>query len=201
MTIKKLKIFQLLILLKVTIFFFQIYYPIDILSSFALWPNFSSADYPNFKIWQPISFAFLHGNILHLAFNCLAIYIFGSLIEKTLGARKFLKYYIFCTGISSLLHLLTIKILNFPTFPVIGASGGVFGILAAIAFFYPNKIIMLIIPPIPIKAKYFIIIYGIIELYFGLSGGGHNIAHFAHLGGLIGGYLILRLNLLNSNKL
>lgn len=131
---------------------------------------------------------FLHGSFTHILFNLFALWMFGQAIENLWGTKKFVFYY-FATGIGAgILQL----ILSMTSNIVIGASGAVFGILLAFGMTFPNREIMLLIPPIPIKAKYFVIIYGALELFSGISGTSTGIAHFAHLGGMIVGFVIIK---------
>lgn len=158
-------------------------------------------DSPFFKIWQPVTYMFLHGGLSHLFFNMFALWMFGRQIEFDLGTKRFLIYY-FVTGIGAgVLSMLvnyimiisgasTAEIMAILQTPTVGASGAVFGLLLAFGMLHPNERIMLLIPPIPIKAKWFVIGYGAIELFAGVRGG-DNIAHFAHLGGMLFGILLL----------
>lgn len=150
----------------------------------ALWPFSTGLFYP----WQLVSYMFLHGSFTHILFNLFALWMFGQAIENLWGTKKFVFYY-FATGIGAgILQL----ILSMTSNIVIGASGAVFGILLAFGMTFPNREIMLLIPPIPIKAKYFVIIYGALELFSGISGTSTGIAHFAHLGGMIVGFVIIK---------
>ena len=159
---------------------------------------------PLFMPYQLVTHMFLHGSFSHFFFNMFALWMFGIVVERDLGSKRFLSYYMI-TGIgAALIHMLAIwyeisnlelsreaieSIVNTVT---IGASGAGFGVLLAFGMLHPNSTIMLLIPPIPIKAKYFVIIYGLLELGLGLADYGGNIAHFAHLGGLLWGYVLLR---------
>lgn len=150
----------------------------------ALWP----VDHPWFKPWQLISYMFLHGGFGHIFFNLFALWIFGQAIENYWGTRRFATYY-FLTGIgAALLHMWV----SGGGAPTIGASGAVYGILLAFGMMFPDRYIMLLIPPIPIKAKYFVAIFGAVELFYGVTGTRTGIAHFAHLGGMVVGFLLIR---------
>ena len=157
-----------------------------------------------FSPYQLVTHMFLHGGFTHFFFNMFALWMFGRVVEYDLGSKRFLTYYM-CTGVgASLIHMLAIwydisdpalsqaAIMSIKNTVTIGASGAGFGVLLAFGMFHPNSVIMLLIPPIPIKAKYFVIIYGALELGLGIADYGGNIAHFAHLGGLIWGYMLLR---------
>ncbi|MGH8626060.1 MAG: rhomboid family intramembrane serine protease [Gammaproteobacteria bacterium] len=160
---------------------------------FALWPP-TSAQYPyapSFEIWQLLTYGFLHGGLTHLLFNMLALYMFGSEIERLLGARRFLWYYLACIVGAAVTQLLVLGVMNTPPVPTVGASGGVFGLLLAFGLAYPHRTIMLVFPPIPMPAWVFVTLYGLLELYLGVTGSGQGIAHFAHLGGMMAGYLLL----------
>ncbi|MGH8608756.1 MAG: rhomboid family intramembrane serine protease [Gammaproteobacteria bacterium] len=160
---------------------------------FALWPPTSAQDpyAPSFEIWQLLTYGFLHGGLTHLLFNMLALYMFGSEIERLLGARRFLWYYLACIVGAAVTQLLVLSVMNTPPVPTVGASGGVFGLLLAFGLAYPHRTIMLLFPPIPMPAWVFVTLYGLLELYLGVTGSGQGIAHFAHLGGMMAGYLML----------
>ncbi|MFI3295257.1 MAG: rhomboid family intramembrane serine protease [Rikenellaceae bacterium] len=188
-----------LLLMNVVVFLIQYMFPryeIQILENFALF-NMNS---PFFRIWQPVSYMFLHGNFSHLFFNMFALWMFGRQIEYDLGQKKFVTYY-FATGIgAALINMLVgyfmssgasgAELQSLMYTPTVGASGAVFGLLLAFGMLHPDVRIMLLIPPVPIKAKWFVVIYGVIELLGGVRGG-DNIAHFAHLGGMIFGFALL----------
>ena len=156
---------------------------------FALWPAGSGQFYP----WQLVTYGFLHstGNYYHIVFNMLALWMFGRDLERIMGARRFAIYWFVCVIGAGFVQLIVSKFLG-SNVPTVGASGGVFGLLLAFALVFPNRMIMLLIPPIPMKAKYFVLFFGLFTLFLGVSGGAPNIAHFAHLGGMLFGYLTLR---------
>jgi len=139
-----------------------------------------------FGIWQLVTYALLHGGIGHLFFNMFALYMFGLPIEQAWGTRRFVIYYVVCVIGAGILQLITAAVTG-GMYPTIGASGGVFGLLLAFGIMYPNQRIMLLIPPMPIRAKYFVIGYGLLTLFFGVTGTMGGIAHFAHLGGMLFG--------------
>jgi membrane associated rhomboid family serine protease len=177
---------------------------------------------PFFQPWQIITHMFMHGGLGHLFFNMFALYMFGSQLERLWGPQRFLNYYIISGLGGFFLHEFFIGLDFFQTygtfFPsraqlvpsgmsdmqavyimestfgrVVGASGAVFGILLAFGLLFPNTRLMLLFPPIPIKAKYFVMGYGLIELGLALdNGSGDNVAHFAHLGGMLFGYILLK---------
>ena len=158
---------------------------------------------PGFEPYQLITYMFLHGSFGHLFFNMFALWMFGRTLEIELGTKRFLIYYFVC-GIGAALFQMAVGQIDisrlaagsadymmYMKIPTVGASGAVFGLLLAFGMMHPNAVIMLLIPPIPIKAKWFVVIYGAIELFFGISGRMDSIAHFAHLGGMFWGWLLL----------
>ena len=164
---------------------------------FALWP-LTSPEYANagittaFLPWQVVTYSFLHGNTLHLAVNMLGLYMFGSEVERVLGSRRYVVYY-FVAVLTAAAAQLAMSVLSpGPPYPTVGASGGVFGLLLAYGMFFPRRIVMLIFPPIPMQARFFVIAYAALELYLGVTGTQAGVAHFAHLGGMAGGYFLLR---------
>ena len=156
---------------------------------FALWP-FGSLR-PEFQVWQPLTYGFLHGNLNHIFFNMFGLWMFGRDIERTLGARRFAIYFLTCVIGAGFVQLI-VAMVQGGYYPTVGASGGVFGLLLAYAMFFPDRTVMLLIPPIPMRAKYFVLFYGLLELYLGLSGNSPGVANFAHLGGMLFGFLLLR---------
>jgi membrane associated rhomboid family serine protease len=162
---------------------------------FALWPFGSSAATGGdvaFGPWQLVSYAFLHGGLFHLGFNMLALYMFGGAVERVFGERRYVLYYFVCV-ISAAVTQLIVAALSGAIYPTIGASGGVFGLLLAYAIYFPNNRVMLLFPPIPMPARLFVLLYAALELFLGVTGSNEGVAHFAHLGGMVGGYAMLRL--------
>ncbi len=157
----------------------------QLITWFALWPLTRG-----FYIHQLITYSFLHGGLGHIFFNMFALWMFGVQIENTWGSRRFLLYYGACIVGAGLVQLAA-TYFSGAVWPTIGASGGVFGILLAFGMMFPNKQIMLIIPPIPIKAKYFVIGYGLLELFYVSSGLQLGVANLAHLGGMAVGFLLI----------
>ena len=153
----------------------------------AYWPYGAAP----FAPWQLLTYGFLHGNLTHILFNMFALWMFGRDLERLMGPQRFLIYYLTCV-IGAALVQLVVAGAQGGLYPTIGASGGVFGILLAYGLTYPNRMIMLMFPPIPMKAKYFILLYGLLELYLGLSGGAPGVANFAHLGGMFFGFVLLQ---------
>jgi membrane associated rhomboid family serine protease len=153
---------------------------------FALWPLASG----NFMPWQLITYAFLHGDMAHLFFNMLGLWMFGSEIEMIWGRRRYMEYLGASALTGALCQMVFAQLLG-SMGPTIGASGALFGLLLAFGMLFPNRIIMPLFPPIPMKAKIFVAVFGGLELLFGLSGRS-GVAHFAHLGGMLGGWLMFR---------
>lgn len=158
---------------------------------------------PLFQPYQVVTHMFMHGSSMHIFFNMFTLFMFGPDIERAFGPKKFLIYYL-ATGLgAAALHTFvqyievsqmapnSAELMDMLGTPTVGASGAIFGLLAAFGMLYPNRMLMLLIPPIPMKAKYFVLIFGAIELYLGLSGKQPGVAHFAHLGGAIFGVLIM----------
>ncbi len=158
----------------------------------ALWPiGVGQAGGASFAVWQLITYAFLHGGTLHLAFNMFALYMFGGAIEQVFGTRRYLTYYFVCVVSAALTQLVFAAVAG-GFYPTVGASGGVFGLLLAYGIFFPNNRVMLIFPPIPMPARVFVLVYAAIELFLGVTGTQEGVAHFAHLGGMLGGFALLR---------
>jgi membrane associated rhomboid family serine protease len=175
-----------LIAANVAIFLLELAAP-GLINAFALWPLGTA-----FAPWQLVTYAFLHGGMLHLAFNMFALYMFGGAIERVFGTRRYVLYYFVCV-LSAALTQLVVAAISGGIYPTIGASGGVFGLLLAYAIYFPHNRVMLIFPPIPMPARVFVVLYAVIELFLGVTGTQEGVAHFAHLGGMIGGYAMLRL--------
>jgi membrane associated rhomboid family serine protease len=157
----------------------------------ALWPLGANPGAAPFRPWQLVSYAFLHGSLMHVLFNMFALYMFGPDIERLVGPRRFAIYYVVCVISAALAQLLVQRLEGGPALPTVGASGGVFGILLAFGLAFPRRKLMLIFPPIPMPAWLFVTLYGLLELYLGLSGRDSSVAHFAHLGGMIGGFALI----------
>lgn len=176
---------QGLILINVAIFCLQIIAP-SLTTYLALWPLGS-----HFLPWQVVSYAFLHGSLDHLFFNMLALWMFGAELEIVWGQRRYVQFYTACVLTAAAAQLLLTALLGLSA-PTLGASGGVFGLLMAFGLMFPNRTIVPLIPPIPMKAITFVLIYGAIELFMGIAYWAGGIAHFAHLGGMLGGWLMMR---------
>lgn len=158
---------------------------------FALWPL--GPEGLGFRPWQLVTYSFLHGSFIHLFLNMFALYMFGPEIETLLGRRRFTTYWLVCVVSAALLQLLVQHLSPSQGGPTVGASGGIFGLLLAFGMAYPKRKLMLVFPPIPMPAWLFVTLYGLLELYLGVFGEGGNIAHFAHIGGMVGGFVLLML--------
>lgn len=156
---------------------------------FGLWPPNTFT--PHFEPWQLVSYSFLHGGYAHLFFNMFALYMFGPEIERLLGPRRFFSYYIVCVIGAAIAQLVALRFVGNPPVPTVGASGGIFGLLLAFGLAFPRRRLMLIFPPIPMPAWLFVTLYGLLELYLGVSGHDSSVAHFAHLGGMVGGFALI----------
>ena len=157
---------------------------------------------PCFELWQPFTYMFLHGGLMHLAFNMIGLWFFGQVLERLWGGRNLLYFYIACgVGAALLSQLIDQYLLHQITGRMVGASGAIYGILVAFSVLFPNHKIMLIFLPVPISAKVFVPILLLIDLTGGITGFsifGGNIAHFAHIGGALVGFvlcLLLRRNM------
>ncbi len=148
---------------------------------------------PSFEPWQLVSYSFLHGSIMHLLLNMYALWLFGTRMENVWGSKVFALYYFVCVIGAGLVQLYVASqaAKQGGVYPTIGASGGVFGLLLAFGMTFPNERLMLIFPPIVLKAKWFVLIYGAIELWAGVTGTEAGVAHFAHLGGMFFGLALL----------
>ena len=166
---------------------------------------------PFFHWWQPVTHMFMHGGFWHLFFNMYTLFIFGSVPERVWGTKKFLVFY-FVTGLGAALVHTGVEWIQMQSLiskaaegssaamasihamkmtPTVGASGAIYGVLMGYAMLYPDSVLTLILPPISLKAKWFVLIFAAIELLTGVTGTGGGIAHFAHLGGLIFGFLLM----------
>jgi membrane associated rhomboid family serine protease len=160
------------------------------LDELALWPpgGFES----NFAPWQLVTYAFLHGGMAHIFFNMLGLYMFGSEVERLFGSRFYAAYYFGCVVSAALCHLAVTSWMGAPPYPTVGASGGVYGLLLAFGVYFPHRRVLLLFPPIPLPARVFVILFAALELVFGVTGTVAGVAHFAHLGGMIGGWLMIQ---------
>jgi len=188
---------KILLIANIAVYIAQQFADQAMLIWFALWP-LASPSYGNtglptgFLPWQVITYSFLHGHELHILFNMLGLYMFGSEVERVLGARRYVTYYFASVLAAAAAQLVMSALSTGPAYPTVGASGGLFGLLLAYGTFFPRRIVMLIIPPIPMPARVFVFVYAAIELYLGVTGTQAGVAHFAHLGGMLGGFIMLQ---------
>jgi membrane associated rhomboid family serine protease len=181
-----------LILANVGVFVLQYLLGTAFRDVFALWPPQALYDLPPFRPWQLLTYGFLHANLTHLFFNMFAVFMFGSDIERLFGSKRYLIYYLVCVVGAAVMHLIVVSAAHLPPAPVVGASGGIFGLLLAFGMAYPKRMIMMLFPPIPMPAWLFVTLYGALELYLGITQTAQGIAHFAHLGGMATGYVLIR---------
>ncbi|CAN5455201.1 rhomboid family intramembrane serine protease [soil metagenome] len=174
-----------LILINVAAFCLDLFAGGILTGLFALWPLGDG-----FLPWQVFSYAFLHGSMGHLFFNMLGLWMFGAELEQLWGPKRFMQFYA-ASVFTAALAQLVVAAVSGSVYPTVGASGGLFGLLLAFGMTFPNRTIMPLFPPIPMKAKVFVAVYGGLELLFGVTGAVSGVAHFAHLGGMLGGYLMI----------
>lgn len=175
-----------LIVANILVFIAEIAWGFGFASMLALWPLG-----PQFIPSQLLTYAFVHAGVLHLAVNMFAVYMFGSDLERVWGSRRYVSYFLACV-LAAAVTQLAVSAISGASYPTVGASGGVFGLLLAYAMLFPRRMIMPLFPPIPMRAPVFVAVYGILELVLGVTGTMAGVAHFAHLGGLAGGFLFMR---------
>ncbi len=189
-----------LIIVNVAMFLAELSYAEQLIPALALWPPDLSvvplSDYgqPRFHLSQLLTYAFLHGSPMHLLLNMYALWLFGARMENVWGSRAFTIYYLVCVLGAGLVQLMVSAYSirhGGPAYPTIGASGGVFGLLLAFGLTFPNEVLILLFPPVALRAKWFVLLYGGIELWAGVTGTEAGVAHFAHLGGMLFGWLLL----------
>ena len=179
-----------LILLNVLVYALSLATGPDIVRTFALWPPGSGSA---FHVWQLITYSFLHGSLLHLTFNMIAIWMFGAALEKRWNDLRYLLTYLLSVVIAAMTQIAVSGYFHHAAGPVIGASGGVFGLLLAYAMYFPNRVISFIfLPFIQVRTRTFVLGYGAVELILGVTNTAAGVAHFAHLGGLFGGWLAVQ---------
>ncbi|MBS3803042.1 MAG: rhomboid family intramembrane serine protease [Oleiphilaceae bacterium] len=188
-----------LLVVNVVAFMLLLTAPYTGMQHFALWPILPEGSIPTpsgippgeFHIWQLLTYAFLHGGLLHLFINMFVLWMFGGPIERVWGSKIFAVYYLFCVIGAGAVQVTMTSIGFTPPAPSVGASGGVFAILLAFGLRFPNQYLLLLIPPIPIKAKYFVILLGVLELFAGVFGTQAGVANFAHLAGMAFGLIFI----------
>jgi membrane associated rhomboid family serine protease len=169
---------------------------------FALWPNAHAGFIPislreayainSFYPWQLVTYAFLHStySFTHIFFNMFGLWMFGPMLERTVGTKQFTLYYFVCAIGGGLSHMAYAYVVGSVT-PVLGASAAIFGLLLSYGMLFPNVETFILFIPIPIKARTLVILYGLIELLTGIFGIGGGVAHFAHLGGMLFGFFLI----------
>lgn len=156
--------------------------------TFAMFPPES----PLFRWWQIITHMFMHGGFWHILFNMYTLFIFGMVVERTIGTKKFLVYYFLCGLGAAALHLGVQSLSGTSLYvPTLGASGAVYGVLLAYAYLFPDNKLTLLFPPVTLSAKWMVLIFLGIELITGITGTAEGVAHFAHLGGALMGWLLM----------
>jgi len=178
---------QALIIANVAVFLLELWGGVQFFDLFALQPGNA------FQPWQLVTYGFLHdpSGFAHIFFNMFALYMFGSDIERLFGSRFYLAYYLVSVIVAGVCHLVVTSLIGAQATPMVGASGGVYGLLLAFGWYFPQRRVMLLIPPIPMQARTFVIVFGVIEFVFGITGTQAGVAHFAHLGGMLGGWLMI----------
>lgn len=153
----------------------------------------------HFQPYQLATHMFMHGDFGHLAFNMLSLYFFGPMVEMVWGHKRFLLYYLVCGAGAYALHMgvqwWELQHMGYDPSTwngsMLGASGAIFGVYVAFAYLFPNQVISLLFPPVSLKAKYFVGILAVLELFYGVRGSSTGIAHFAHLGGALFGFILI----------
>jgi membrane associated rhomboid family serine protease len=187
---------QAIIGANVVVFLLQMAMGTQLTAMFALWPI---APDPTayfgpgvgFAPWQLVTYGFLHGGTSHIFFNMFAIYMFGSALEQFFGTRYYVILYFVSVVTAGLTQLVVDALLGSPI-PTLGASGGVYGLLLAFGMYFPQQRIMLLFPPVALKAWVAVTGYAVLELVLGVTGTQQGVAHFAHLGGMLGAFLMIQ---------
>ena len=185
-----------LIFANVAVFILQNFAYEPLFRHFALWPwgkfPVEEGGFVGFEPWQVVSYAFLHGGVAHIAFNMYALYVFGGMTERVLGPRRFLWLYFASVLTAGIVQLFVVSAMSDQGIgPTVGASGGVFGVMLAFAMLFPHSRLMLLFPPIPLKAWVLVAGYAVIELTSGVFRSNSGVAHFAHLGGMLGAAIVM----------
>ena len=180
-------------------FVLELYSGARVIGLLALWPlgvsgtTLFDQSPAHFQLWQLVTYSFLHGSVMHLLLNMYGLWLFGSRMESVWGSKAFAFYYFFCVIGAGLVQLFvaTLGAGEGEVYPTVGASGGVFGLLLAFGLTFPNERLMLVFPPVILQAKWFVLIYAVFELWAGITGTAAGVAHFAHLGGMLFGLVLL----------
>ena len=182
-----------LIILNAAMFFLEAAIGDTLTFALALWPvGAVMSGQPLFQPWQLLTYSILHANLWHLLFNMYALWMFGSDLERVWGPKRFLNLYLASVITAALGQLAVAGATGAEPYPTIGASGGVFGLLLGFAMYFPHRTIVLLIPPVPMPAWLFVTLFGMLELYLGVTGTQAGIAHFAHLGGMLGAWILIQ---------
>jgi membrane associated rhomboid family serine protease len=181
-----------LIAINIATFFLEQRDPNLFIGLLALWPPSPAvpADEPIFHVWQMLTYSALHANLTHLAFNMFGLYMFGRDVERTIGHMRVAALYL-ASVVSGALVQIAVSFASTHSYPTIGASAGVFGLLVSYAILFPHRRIILLFPPIPMPAWVFATGYGVLEFILGASGAEADVAHFAHLGGMLGAIALM----------
>lgn len=159
-------------------------------AAFALWPPGGLES--RFEPWQLVTYSFLHANLAHIFFNMFALYMFGGEIERLFGSRFFALYYLAAVITAAVTHLVINAWMGVAPVPMVGASGGIYGLLLAFGIYFPHRRVMLLFPPIPMPARVFVFGFAALELVLGITQTAAGVAHFAHLGGMLGGFIMIQ---------
>lgn len=179
-----------LILINVAVYALMIATGPDFVRAFGLWPPGSGG---HFHVWQLVTYSFLHGSLLHLGFNLFALWMFGAELERRWNDLRYLLTFLLSVVVAGMTQIVVSGYFLQANGPVVGASGGVFGLLLAYALYFPNRVVSFIfLPFIQIRTRTFVLLYGTIELILGVTSTTAGVAHFAHLGGLFGGWLAVQ---------
>jgi len=176
---------QALLITNVVVFLAQMSSGLPLVQWFALWPD------SGFAVWQLVTYSFLHGSLAHIFFNMFGLYMFGSDIERLFGSRFYLSFYLVSVVVAGVSHLVITTAMGSAPVPMVGASGGIYGLLLAFGWYFPQRRVILLFPPIPMSARTFVVVFAALELFFGVTGTAAGVAHFAHLGGMLGGWLMI----------
>ena len=199
------KVTKNLIIINVLIFVATLFNQEVMTRTFGLF-YFSS---PYFRWWQPVTHMFMHGGFWHIFFNMYTLFIFGTVVERMIGSKKFLLFYFVCGLGAAALHMGTMylemqsflasdsqtalqSIVALKSIPTVGASGAIYGVLIGYAMLFPESRMTLLFPPVTLSAKWMVVIFAAIELITGVAGWADGIAHFAHLGGMLIGWLMIK---------
>jgi len=184
-----------LLLINIAMFVVELFVGDALIVNLALWPIGTmslAGGSQGFQPWQIVTYSFLHGSVTHLLFNMFALWMFGSELERLFGQKRYLNLYFVSVITAAIAQLIISSLAGGDPYPTIGASGGIFGLLLAYGMYFPRRMVMLIFPPIPMPAWLFVTLYGAVELYLGVTGTQEGVAHFAHLGGMLGAWLMIQ---------